>query len=414
VIDGTKKIMGKGKVVKQKEDLPKRRCEVCGGEETKSLWSQAFSSISDGGLLSGYDVVVCKGCGFGFADHIPSQAAFDAYYREASKYENDHRGGEESGFDRERFHDIAFLIRKYIPSKYAHILDVGSATGGMLAMLRKEGFRNLTGLDPSPTCAESAMRIHNIHVLTGTLSQLARSGETFDFLVLVGILEHVSDLTKSIAQISELLSPGGRVYLEVPDATRFGNWPDAPFQQFSTEHINFFSKTSLTNLVRAHGFTDVFIGQDAREQSHGTIAPVVTAIYQKGGAPSGKTAHDDQTERGLAEYIQRSKTLDEEIGCAVSEIAASRKPIIVWGVGPHAQRLMATGSLSKANIISFVDSNAKFHGKDLNGVPIIGPEDLQGREEAILIASRTFQHEIQSQIRDELGLKNELILLYPV
>jgi SAM-dependent methyltransferase len=400
--------------VKQKEELPKRRCEVCGGEETKLLWSQTFSAISDEGLLNGYDVVVCKECGFGFADHIPSQAAFDAYYRDMSKYENDHRGGEESGFDRERFHDIAFLIRKYIPSKYAHILDVGCSTGGLLAMLRNEGFRNLTGLDPSPACAESARRIHNIHVLTGTLSQLARAGETFDFLVLVGILEHVSDLTKSIEQISGLLSPGGRAYVEVPDATRFGNWPDAPFQQFSTEHVNFFSKTSLTNLMRAHGFANVFMGQDAREQSYGTIAPVVTAICQKGGVPSRETAHDDQTERGLAEYVKRSKALDEEIGRTIAEIAKSRKPVIVWGAGTHARRLMTAGGLSKANIISFVDSNAKFHGGKLNGIPIIGPKELKGRDEAILIASRTFQHEIESQIRGELGLRNELILLYPM
>lgn len=398
---------------KQITDLPKRPCPVCGSEESKVLFTRSFSPI-EGSLFDGYDVVICKQCGLGFADHIPTQAEFDEYYTASSKYGNEQRDGAESGFDRERFQDIEFLIRKFIPSKLSHILDIGCATGGLLKVLKKSGFPNLTGTDPSPACAETARRLHDIRVLAKTLGNMDSLDETFDFLILVGIVEHVRDLRESLVQIRRLLSPGGRVYIEVPDASRFAAWPDAPYQQFSTEHINFFSKTSLTNLMRANGFSEVFVGQDAREQSYGTIAPVVTAVYQRDDANLPKLAQDTETERGLMEYIQSSKATADGIQRTIAEIAKSKKPIIVWGVGTHTLWLMKTSKLMEANITAFVDSNSRYHGKELNGIPIIGSDDIKGMDQPILISSRVFQREIENQIRNELAIKNELIRLYTV
>ena len=43
---------------------------------------------------------------------------------------------------------------------------------------------------------------------------------------------------------------------------------------------------------------------------------------------------------------------------------------------------------------------------------MIAPSDVVGRSEPILVSSRVFQHEIVRQIREDLRLSNELILLY--
>ena len=45
---------------------------------------------------------------------------------------------------------------------------------------------------------------------------------------------------------------------------------------------------------------------------------------------------------------------------------------------------------------------------------MVGPEALAGRDEPILISSRFYQTEIERQIRRDLGLTNEIILLYDV
>ncbi len=68
--------------------------------------------------------------------------------------------------------------------------------------------------------------------------------------------------------------------------------------------------------------------------------------------------------------------------------------------------------MREAAITAFIDSNPRYHDKDLNGIPIIGPANLPGRTEPILISSRVFQQDIQRQIREVLRLRNPIHLLY--
>ena len=71
-----------------------------------------------------------------------------------------------------------------------------------------------------------------------TLAEIAASGERFDVIIMVGVLEHLQDLDRAFAQLRQLIVAGALLYIEVPDVTAFADWPNAPFQDFRTEHIN--------------------------------------------------------------------------------------------------------------------------------------------------------------------------------
>jgi len=398
----------------QEQCQQKRNCAVCSSGKNQALFQQHFSTINGASLCRGYEVAVCQDCGFGFANYIPEQAVFNAYYRELSKYEYQDRGGRESAYDSARFRAEAETIKTFLPDVHAHILEIGCATGGLLSLLKESGYDNVLGLDPSPVCAEAAQRLYDVQVLIGNMSDVSIPEQSFSFLILTGVLEHIRELKPALAKMRNMLCAEGLIYVEVPDATQFSCWQDAPFQQFSTEHINFFSGTSLTNLMQSNGFVQVFRQQDTREQSHGTTMPVISAIYQKDDCCGLSLIQDLETGRGLAKYIHQSQKVDNYIRQTIEQVVASRKPIIVWGVGTHTQRLLATSSLVEANICAFVDSNPRYQGKELNGIPIITPVELRKRSEAILISSRVFQQDIQRQIQFELKLNNELILLYQV
>jgi SAM-dependent methyltransferase len=385
-----------------------RPCPVCGDIARTRLFRQDFAEIEAATVVDGYDVVVCNRCGAGFADDIPSQDAFDAYYREMSKYEYHQREGAESEFDSRRLAIIAGLLAPFIPGKDARILDVGCATGKLLALLREKGFANVSGLDPSPACAAAAERLYGVPVRTTTLGHLHETGETV-------VLEHIRDLETALAEVRAVLSPGGIVYVEVPDALTHADWPNAPYQDFSTEHINFFSPLSLQNLMLRHGLVERFSEQNAREQAWRTTMSNVSAIFQKAAEPAAFVPiFDARTEQGLRRYIDSCRTSEAKLHQTIAELAASRRPVIVWGVGTHTGRLMRVSKLSEANITAFVESNARYQGKELQGVPILAPEALRGRTEAILISSRVFQHEIEEQIRNDLALPNEVVTLYDV
>lgn len=392
-----------------------RECPVCGASEPRVLFRQDFAAVEAATPVTGYDVVVCGACGCGYADGIPDQRAFDRYYREMSKYEYHQREGAESEYDQRRLEMIAGIIAPHVPRRLARILDIGCSTGRLLANLRERGFPDVTGLDPSPACATAARRLYGIDVHTMTLAQLGATEERFDIAILVGVLEHLRDLDEAFLHLRALLNPGGLLYVEVPDATAFADWQNAPYQDFSTEHLNFFAPISLENLMTRRGFAPVFSERNHREQSWRTVMSNVSAVFRKEERmPAGTLRIDHDTVRGLERYIAQCGADDERLHAKIDALADSRRPILVWGVGTHTTRLMATSRLPEANIVAFIESNARYQGKQLDGRPIIAPEALKGHAEPVLVSSRVFQHEIAGQIRGTLGCANELILLYDV
>jgi SAM-dependent methyltransferase len=377
------------------------------------LFTQHFSVIEGGSLLDGYDVVVCEECGFGFAYNIPGQDAFDAYYRDLSKYEYEEKGGLESEFDFSRFEEISRTITSFLSDKRARILEIGCATGGLLSLLKKAGFENILGIDPSPACSRTAERLYGIRVLTNSLSHVEIPEGSIDFIVMVGVLEHVRDLENTLRKLWRTLSSDGHIYILVPDASRYKEGEDAPFQEFSVEHINFFSPISLKNLLQRSGFTEVLMRQDIFQVNPRTTTPVIQSIFRRlRGPDQAQMVHDSVTEEGLVKYIDQSRRIDKSVRDLIDKMVSRDQPILVWGTGAHTLRLLATSRLAEARIEAFVDSNPKYQGKKLNGIPIIGPAQVQDSTLPILISSRVYQDEIEDLIRHRLGLANEIVKLY--
>lgn len=394
---------------------PPRTCPICGSPERRILFRQEFAAVDQATPITGYEVVVCGRCGFGYADGLPGQDAFDRYYREMSKYEYSQRAGAESEYDQRRLALIADIVAPHLPSPEVRILDVGCASGRLLANLRDRGFPHVVGLDPSPACAATAARLYAIDVRTTTLGGIAGTGEQFDAVIMVGVLEHLRDVHGAFGHLRALLPEGGLLYVEVPDATAFADWDNAPYQDFSTEHINFFSPMSLDNLMLAHGFTRVFLEQNHREQSFRTVMSNISAVYRKGeGPPVFVPVVDHDTAAGLERYIAQCGADEGRLRTRIDAVVDSGRPILVWGVGTHTSRLMATSRLAAAQIEAFIESNSRYHGRTLHGRPILAPEALKTRSEPVLVSSRVFQKEIADQIRHDLGCANELILLYNV
>lgn len=391
--------------------FPKRLCPVCDSADSQLLMTYRFAAISDAALLDHYDLEICNGCGSAYSDDIPPQSHFDAYYRQLSKYENQHRSGIGSPFDKERFRVVADVMTPFIPSASSRILEIGCATGGLLAELRDRGFSNVTGMDPSAGCVQAARDVYRLNAFQGTFSDIASHRSTYDFVMLVGVVEHLRDAGPALASLRKLLSPGGTLLVSVPDAARFSESRNAPFQAFSVEHINYFSPRSLQNLLAAQGFDHVATSRTMFDTSATTRDPVVTGFFTLADRPV-PIVRDDQTEPALRQYIEDALAVEARTQAKITALADSRRPIIVWGTGAHTLRLLATSRLSEANIKFYVDSNPHYQGKELGGVPVLAPGALSEHPEPILISSWAYQNEIDRQLRDDLKLPNERLVLY--
>ncbi len=308
--------------------------------------------------------------------------------------------------------NILFLYTTQFPNKNIRILDIGCSTAGQLAGFKKLGYKNLLGVDPSPACTKAAERLYGIEVRTSTISTIDFESASFDLILLVGVLEHVSSLAPVLKKIKGLLARGGKLYLEVPDALRFDAFDDAPYQEFSMEHIIFFSPQSLNNLLIKHGFKNLWNKQNDRRYSASTIMSNISALFENADFEQGTIIPDDASRTALNGYIKSSRRVEERIVEIIKKFVNSREEILVWGVGTHTQRLLEITNFSDLNISAFIDSNSRYHGKKMNGVPIIPPSDLKNIASSVLISSRVFQPEIEAEILRITSGQRKIIKLY--
>jgi methionine biosynthesis protein MetW len=145
------------------------------------------------------------------------------------------------------------------------VLDVGCASGGLLALLRPRA-GHLAGLELSPTAAEAAAQVGD-HVICGALEdpQLAFDAGSFDLVVLADVLEHLADPAAGLARAIAWCRPGGAVLVSVPNVAHWlarltllrGRWPQRDSGTFDAGHLRWFTRDSLRVLLTGAGLRDV-------------------------------------------------------------------------------------------------------------------------------------------------------------
>jgi 2-polyprenyl-3-methyl-5-hydroxy-6-metoxy-1,4-benzoquinol methylase len=392
-----------------------RLCPICEEAVCEILHRQKFVLPQGHPLTAGYDVVCCNRCGFVYADTTVSQADYDRFYAEFSKYEDrlTSTGGGDVPWDAERLAATAAYVAEFLPDRRARILDIGCANGGLLRALRDLGWANVVGIDPSAACVENTSRLHGIEAYVAWLSAIPVGLGQFDCVILSHVLEHVSSLQSAAHSLGDLVRPGGIAYVETPDATRYVEFVTAPFQDFNTEHINHFSPRCLANLFGEAGWVARTSGQKVILSAPQMPYPALYTVFARdaGTALGFSLTPDVELHDKIRAYIARSQTTLDEIATTIQAALCASPELIVWGTGQLAMKLLAETPLGEAQIVAFVDSNPINQGRLLRGVPILAPDAIRGMPQPILVASTLHQDEIVDVIRFCMGLTNSLILL---
>jgi 2-polyprenyl-3-methyl-5-hydroxy-6-metoxy-1,4-benzoquinol methylase len=394
--------------IKQKIKTLLRPCPICNCGQGKILHTQRFIVPQDYVLPTEYDVVVCRDCGFVYADTPAKQASYDQFYALQSKYEdkNTGSGGGYTSYDKKRINDTADEIARQCLDKNARIIDIGCANGGLLRALKERGFTNLFGYDPSQKCVED-VRLCDIKCFQGSIFEAPEKlqGQHFDFLILSHVMEHIYDLKLAVEICNNLLNDSGKMYIEVPDASRYDKFYVVPYYYFDTEHINHFDKISLINLGISNGFVKLFSGHKVMTVSENTLYPALYVLFNK--AESLKALHfASKARQSVTKYIQLST--HNSLNAVVSKFVETQEEILVFGAGNFTCRLLATTDLAKCNIIGFLDNDTNKHtsaNDGLLGKSVQSPNILTDVEATVVICSAVFADEIQKQV---LTINNKL------
>jgi SAM-dependent methyltransferase len=376
---------------------------------------QRFIVPDDYPLPNEYYVAVCRRCGFVYADPAASQRDYDHFYSEWSKYDDSATatGSGLSPFDAARLSTTASDIASALPSRATSILDAGCATGGLLTALRDQGLSAVAGLDPSPHCA-AACRDRGFETYVGSIASAPAHMPKFSCVVFSHVLEHIYDIPAFFTAARRLLAPGGYIYLETPDATRYDDYLYAPFQEFNTEHINHFSPRALENAARRFGFRPTFVGQKVIQTGEDTLYPAVFGFFRDiGGTVDQRlVVCDQELPSKIDAYIRHSAEQMESINRHLAAQLSNTQHVILWGAGQFAMKLLTLPCLARTHVRALVDNNPILRGKTLVGAPIVGPQEIAGTREPIIIATLLHADEISAQIR-RLGLGNPVLSLLP-
>src|SRR5206468_6070490 len=147
----------------------------------------------------------------------------------------------------------------------ARTLELGCGHGGFVALLQAAGY-DASGLELSPWIAEYATRTFGIRMRVGRIEEQDVEPESLDIILMMDVLEHLLEPTKTVGRCLNLLSPSGVLIIQTP---RFpeGQSYDRMLREKSdflqqlnakaAEHLYLFSERSIRRFFSQLGIVHV-------------------------------------------------------------------------------------------------------------------------------------------------------------
>lgn len=244
-------------------------CKVCQNTNGNELYTVREMQL---GFHENFEYQLCHACGCMQLQNIPADLARyypnEDYYSFTSKLKTRSKPDSlrtlRSAYLLHGRHRIAgsVLAAGYTVPEYMEwvkvpgvqfddaILDVGTGNGNLLVNLHKNGFTNLTGIDPF---MDKDLHHGPIPVYKKDIYSLQGS---FDYIMLHHVFEHMDQPLKVLQRLKELLRPGKFLLIRTPVMGHYGwktygvDWVglDAP------RHLLIHTVKSMELLAKKAGF----------------------------------------------------------------------------------------------------------------------------------------------------------------
>lgn len=170
-------------------------------------------------------------------------------------------------------------LRALLPAG-ANVLEVGCATGSMLAVLARHGHR-VTGVDLSEAFVDAAKRLNGLSVTLGDFVEIDVGGD-FDLVLLLGTVSNLRDLSAAFARCRALLRPQGWLYFNMPVVDSWiARLYGARFWMYSPSCAAVLSMTGCARALQREGFRVVGARTDYQQPTFAKLAGhlKVKALY---------------------------------------------------------------------------------------------------------------------------------------
>lgn len=237
-------------------------CATCGHTQAEFVYQNCRNRRA--GLTERFALLRCQGCGVTFLAPRPSTTMLSALY--FAEYHSHVATTSSGGCLFRAVRTLCLLPYRlrfghesgtFPPFGQGRVLDVGCGTGDYLAAMSALGWQ-CAGCDISATAAQvTRRRLPHAKIYDGTVDELPFKPDSFETVSLWHTLEHLQDPLGALKRIHDLLVPGGRLIVAVPnidslEARILGiRWAEIDIPG----HLFFFSVKTLRALLEKAGFT---------------------------------------------------------------------------------------------------------------------------------------------------------------
>ncbi len=215
-----------------------------------------------------YKIIKDPKYGFLRLDPIPNTEEVERYYKEEfySSYKNFNDSDikvqlEEKDFFDNRWESIYNRCVDYFGDvKGKTLFDIGFGYGQLLLFFKSKGF-SVSGLEPSPEGVEYVSK-HGVEVYQAGIEELSSvSSKCFDIVTIINVLEHLRNPAGTLIEIKKnILKSNGLLVIDV--ANEFNDFQTVANEEYGLKswwvcppnHINYFSASSLMDLIRKCGY----------------------------------------------------------------------------------------------------------------------------------------------------------------
>ncbi|MEJ5309054.1 MAG: class I SAM-dependent methyltransferase [Anaerolineae bacterium] len=267
------------------------RCNLCGADDYKVRIASTLDrkkradwnayACTNGGYGHHGPIVMCKRCGFVYADPRPqSTEVLDIYEAVQDPLYVEEREGRVLTFE----HHLRPLERFTGPANGRHLLDVGAHTGVFVDIASRHGW-DAWGVEPSTWAVEQA-RAQGLQMHLGTLENAGFPADYFSVVTMWDVIEHVPDPFATLQAAWRVLEPEGLLVVHTMDIdSLFSRLMGRRWPWYMEMHLFYFSRRTLTAMLNKAGFQVRWMRAQGRYLQAGYLASRVTALLSWVGRP---------------------------------------------------------------------------------------------------------------------------------
>lgn len=206
----------------------------------------------------------CLDCQVVWWNAPPSRATTKAYFQ--NEYITDEERLTEKFIDyrSDALNKIAQHVKQSAGSPLVRLLDIGTASGSFLNIIKTLGVTDVMGVEPSTYAAQSVRDRLGLTVYSGFIEDQTFENESFDIVTCLDTLCLVSEPHTDVTEMSRVLKPGGHCFIELPGFTYRMLKGKGPLGQLIYGdktgiqlgvHTLYFQRKSLARLFEQHGFS---------------------------------------------------------------------------------------------------------------------------------------------------------------